>query len=277
MTCITRSGWVNSLWPSYDTWQHRSGSTLDLVMAWCLMAPSDFLSQCWLFTYHGVLWHSSKSNSRGTAPEISVCKMSIVKLLPHLSGANGLMQQDQKHSWSYTMQGKHMTFMKYITQKAVEWLITAGLNQRHRPWTLALKITALGTAHNLGEVNWHIFSWNDLAHFNNKKVSYQFKDSHYKDEMVVRMSLLYNVNSYTGKTVSLYWNGSLQTSLMVATKQWIESQYLNSGWIFISCGIQSIQIFIMSISRLEAMTKRLFFSRQHFQMHFCERKYTNCD
>ena len=39
---------VNSLWPSDAIWQQRSGSTLALVMACCLMAPSHYLSQCWL-------------------------------------------------------------------------------------------------------------------------------------------------------------------------------------------------------------------------------------
>ena len=42
----------------------------------------------------------------------------------------------------------------------------------------------------------------------------QYKDSlsmygdfHYKDKKVVRPSYLYNGNSYTGKSVSLYWDG----------------------------------------------------------------------
>ena len=36
----------NSLWPSEAIWQNRSGSTLDQVMACCLMAPSHYLNQC---------------------------------------------------------------------------------------------------------------------------------------------------------------------------------------------------------------------------------------
>ena len=40
---------VNSLWPSDAIWQHRSGSTLAQVMAFCLTAPSHYLNQCcWL-------------------------------------------------------------------------------------------------------------------------------------------------------------------------------------------------------------------------------------
>ena len=39
---------INSLWPNDITWQHRSRSTLAQVMAYCLMAPSHYLNQCWL-------------------------------------------------------------------------------------------------------------------------------------------------------------------------------------------------------------------------------------
>ena len=38
---------VNSLWPSEVKWWLRFGSTLFQVMAWCLMAPSHYLHQCW--------------------------------------------------------------------------------------------------------------------------------------------------------------------------------------------------------------------------------------
>ena len=50
---------VYSLWPSDHIWLHRSESTLAQVMAWCLMAPSHYLNQCWLFISK-VLWHSSE-------------------------------------------------------------------------------------------------------------------------------------------------------------------------------------------------------------------------
>ena len=39
---------INSLWPSDDTWQHGTWSTLVQVMACCLTAPSHYLNQCWL-------------------------------------------------------------------------------------------------------------------------------------------------------------------------------------------------------------------------------------
>ena len=46
------------------------GTTLDQVMARCLMAPSHYLSQCW-FLIGEVLWHSRESNAtRGASHTI---------------------------------------------------------------------------------------------------------------------------------------------------------------------------------------------------------------
>ena len=47
----------NSLWPSDTIWRYTSGSTLARVMAWCLVASSHYLNQCWLFIKDD-LWHS---------------------------------------------------------------------------------------------------------------------------------------------------------------------------------------------------------------------------
>ena len=51
---------INSFWPSDTLWQHRSGS-LAQVIAYCLMAPSHYLNQCWLL-FSEVLNHSPKNN-----------------------------------------------------------------------------------------------------------------------------------------------------------------------------------------------------------------------
>ena len=56
-----RGQWANSLWPSYATWRHWSGMTLDQVMACCLMAPSHYLNQCWVIISK-IQWYSSKGN-----------------------------------------------------------------------------------------------------------------------------------------------------------------------------------------------------------------------
>ena len=52
---------LNSLWPSDTIWHHRSWSTLAQVIAWCLMAPSNYLNQCWLLISE-VLRFSPESN-----------------------------------------------------------------------------------------------------------------------------------------------------------------------------------------------------------------------
>ena len=67
---ITRSQWVNTLWPRNAIWQYRSGSTFAQVMACCLTAPSDYLNQCWL-TISDVQWHSSKCNFIGDSAAIN--------------------------------------------------------------------------------------------------------------------------------------------------------------------------------------------------------------
>ena len=52
---------IDSLWSSDTMQQHRSGSTLVQVMAWCLMAPSHCLDQCW-HIINEVFWHSLEGN-----------------------------------------------------------------------------------------------------------------------------------------------------------------------------------------------------------------------
>ena len=49
--------WINSVWHNDAMCRHRSGSTLVQVMAWCLTAPSHYLSQCWLIISE-VQWQS---------------------------------------------------------------------------------------------------------------------------------------------------------------------------------------------------------------------------
>ena len=58
---IPKGQWVYSLRPSDALWWHRSGSTWAQIMAWCLVAPSHYLNQCWLLI-NEVLWHSPESD-----------------------------------------------------------------------------------------------------------------------------------------------------------------------------------------------------------------------
>ena len=64
-----------SLWPSDAIWWPRSGSTLPqvpVVIAFCLMAPSHYLNQCWLLISE-VLKHSLDSNFIGGAEATILC------------------------------------------------------------------------------------------------------------------------------------------------------------------------------------------------------------
>ena len=53
-----------------------------------------------------------------------------------------------------------------------------------------------------------------------------YRDSHYKDETVIRPSYLYDGNLYSGKTVPLYWNGPMPLSILII----IPYQCVNSLW-----------------------------------------------
>ena len=62
-------------------------------------------------------------------------------------------------------------------------------------------------------------SW---VHFQYQALLFRNRDSHYKDKTVVRLSYLYNGNSYTGKIASLYWDGHLDiTTVLLLCKVWI--------------------------------------------------------
>ena len=60
------STWINSLWLSDAIWQHRSESTLTEVMVCFLMAPSNYLNQCWLIISE--VLHHSPENFTASAP-----------------------------------------------------------------------------------------------------------------------------------------------------------------------------------------------------------------
>ena len=67
--CATQPQWVNTLWPSYAIWWHRSGPTLVQVMPCCLTAPSHYPNQYWL-TISELFWHSPEGNFTGNAQDI---------------------------------------------------------------------------------------------------------------------------------------------------------------------------------------------------------------
>ena len=63
---------LNSLWPSDVILRQRSGSTLDQIMACCLMAPNYYLNQCW-FLISELLWNSSESSLTANAKTTILC------------------------------------------------------------------------------------------------------------------------------------------------------------------------------------------------------------
>ena len=72
--------------------------TLAQVMAWCLMAPSHYLNQCYsLVRFSGI--HLSAVSQ--WMPTFSVMSLEVIllKLLLHLPGAKELKYQDPGHQW----------------------------------------------------------------------------------------------------------------------------------------------------------------------------------
>ena len=81
---------------------HRSGSTLAQVMACCLMVPSHYLNQCWIII-SGVLWHPPRGNFTKVLMKLihNICwEITLLKLLPHLPGANELIYGGHMASWN---------------------------------------------------------------------------------------------------------------------------------------------------------------------------------
>ena len=81
-------GDVHSLWPSNTICQYTSGSTMAQVMACCLMAPSHYLTQCWLIIAK-VQWHSSEDNFTRDAFAINpiiILKNNYLKFHLNLEG-----------------------------------------------------------------------------------------------------------------------------------------------------------------------------------------------
>ena len=117
---VTRPQWVNSSWPSYAKWQHRSGSTLAEVMAHFLMVPRHYLNQCSLIISE-VSWPSTEGNRVSQEIlKISILgvnlKINNLRLLPHLPCANGLRffwPADQERQSSLDVWRPHAVSTQY--------------------------------------------------------------------------------------------------------------------------------------------------------------------
>ena len=81
---------INSLWPSDTIGRKRSESRLVQVMAYCLMAPSRYLNQCWLISYSDIhLRAISQEKPQPRIPEFSL-KINYLTFHSNLPEANEL-------------------------------------------------------------------------------------------------------------------------------------------------------------------------------------------
>ena len=77
---------IKSLHHIATIWWHKSWSTLAQVMAWCLMAPSHYLNQCWLEDY----WYPSQGNVTEKLHKIYAGKIYYFRLNIFTRGPFGL-------------------------------------------------------------------------------------------------------------------------------------------------------------------------------------------
>ena len=94
-TILFKPQCVNSLKPS-DHHQvtpiclHIIWSALVQVMAWCLMAPSHYLNQCWQII-SDILWHSHEGNFPYTYHQyVCISKWLNLRIQRHLPGISEL-------------------------------------------------------------------------------------------------------------------------------------------------------------------------------------------
>ena len=100
--------YLNSLWPRDSIRWHRSGSTLALVMACCLVATSNYQNQCWLIISDRVPTKISEKSSM-TFPWLLQAKIQISRqkntnicFAAHVSICRIYYRQTQTHTHTHT-------------------------------------------------------------------------------------------------------------------------------------------------------------------------------
>ena len=83
---------INSLRPSAIIWRHRTGSTLDQLMACCLTATSHYLNHCWCIICKVLGIHLRVLSKEDQKIQLSKTRLNTayLKSHPHLPGANEL-------------------------------------------------------------------------------------------------------------------------------------------------------------------------------------------
>ena len=79
----------NSLWLINLIWRHRTGSTLTQIIAWCLLAPSNYLNQCWLLIEEA-LWYPHESNLTASAQVTMMYKFDNVSFKNDTTSSNNI-------------------------------------------------------------------------------------------------------------------------------------------------------------------------------------------
>ena len=101
----------NSLRPSGAIWQEIYGSTLLQVMAYGLTVPTHYLNRRWLII-NGVLWHSPKTNFRGSDQNRnSRNKWTCTLGMPHSSELN----HDDVIKWTHS--SRYWPFVRGIRRR----------------------------------------------------------------------------------------------------------------------------------------------------------------
>ena len=120
---------VNSLWPSDALWWQGSGSTLIQVMACCLMAPSHYLSQCWLII-NEVMWYSHGGIFTGNAPDINHKNVlqnytiEIISMSPYFSGSSEL-KDNLCWLWSIECESHYRCYTYFLPVSLIAILPTS--------------------------------------------------------------------------------------------------------------------------------------------------------
>ena len=90
-------------------WGHKSGSTLDQIMACCLTAPSHYLNQCDLPSVRSSCIHLSAILPEIPEPSVTVISLKItyLKFCSNLLGANELTHYSMVMPYGDTDLGLH--------------------------------------------------------------------------------------------------------------------------------------------------------------------------
>ena len=140
-------------------------------MAWCLMAPSHYLNQCWLLICE-VLWYLHESNfiaSVQTTILYNEFEIILQKLLPHLPGTNELNSQwdtgftRSKSSWECSS-------LLGVPTCCVCWIVLLFLLTRleYVPWNILMfcGLFFVGVEFSVNGIMWSVYWYpSELFHW----------------------------------------------------------------------------------------------------------------